>query len=640
MASVLITSNGGTVTLPAKTVATDFILYGGAGGGGGNDASYSGGPGGPGTKFSGTATNLTAGSTITCYIGGGGSAGGSGGNAGNGGPGGGGSSAPGGRGGGAGPQGSSGGGGGGGGATGILVGGGYLALAGGGGGGGGAAYTDVPGLPGNTNTSAGTSFATSSGGAGGDCPSDGSGGGGGGGGAPGGSGGPNGYDRNSGNVQASGGSGGTSAYNTTYITNASVVSAAGSSYGYGNPQTVAGTQGAVSLTYAEITTYLIASDSQAAQSNNITITKGEQVELTWRTIDANTVTLNSTNVGATSGQTYTQVFTPTSTTTYALNATRSGYLAASSSLTATVVDPPTIDSFTISPTSYITKGNAVTLSWQTTNATSVSIDQGIGSVSVDGSKNYTTTTAGPLTFTLTATNSVGGTLGTKTAQVSIQVVNPPVIDSFTVDPNPANQDASATLSWTTTDADFVSINQGIGSGLASDGTKTIIPTVPSSGPGSFPGAPTYGNGYRIYTLTATNLASTSVTKTVQLDVIPQPPTCTLSISPSTINFGESTSLSWVTTYANTTSIDQGIGTVTPSASGSKTVTITGNPNNYKSNSSVTYTITAEGYGGKITRSTVLTVLVDSAPDSWAFNTKSAAKINTQYYASSNTTTPL
>ena len=645
MTTQTITSNGGSITLPSKTFATDFVLYGAGGGGGGSDAGYVGGPGGPGAKLSGTAINFSPGATITCYIGGAGSAGGSNGNAGNGGPGGGGSAAPGGGGGGAGPGGSSGGGGGGGGATGILIGGTYVALSGGGGGGGGAAFPNVPGLSGNTNTSvvsSAGSFATSSGGAGGSCPSDGSGGGGGGGGSPGGGGGPNGYDVSAGNVRASGGSGGQSAYNTTYVPAGSVsaTTSSGASYGYGNGPATAGATGAALLTYAEITVYKIASPTVAATTSNITVTKGETVELTWATSDASTANINGTSVGAVSTQIYTKTYTPTTTTTYTFTATRSGYNAASSALTATVVDPPVIDSFTISPLNYVTTGNSVTLSWQTTNATSVSIDQGIGSVSVDGSKNYTTTTAGPITFTLTAVNSVGGTLGTTTAQVSIQVVNPPTIDSFSINPNPVNQDTTTTLSWTTTDANTVSINQGVGTGLSSDGSVDVIATVPSSGAGSFPGAPTYGNGYRIYTLTATNIANTSVTKTAQLDVIPLPPSVTLSVSPTTVNFGESSSLSWVTTYSNTGSIDQGIGTVTPIASGSKSVSISGNPNNYKSNSSITYTMSVEGYGGKTTGSTVLTVLVDSSPNSWTFNSKSAAKINTVYYSSSNSTTPL
>jgi len=308
--------------------------------------------------------------------------------------------------------------------------------------------------------------------------------------------------------------------------------------------------------------------------------------------------------------------------------------------TTILPQPPTVDikinggNSTVS----ITTGDYITLSWTSTKAETVTINQSIGSVATSGNLTQSPPT-GFTTYTITATNGDGLAA---TDSVSVQAYAPATISSFTASPNPATQDTTTTLSWTTTNASSLSIDQGIGGGLASNSSKDVIATVPSSGPGSFPGAPTYGNGYRIYTMTAKNVigdALGTATKTLQLDVIPQPPTCTLSISPTTINFGESSSLSWVTTYSNTGSIDQGIGTVTPIASGSKTVTVSGNPNNYKSNSSITYTMSVEGYGGKTTRSTSLTVLVDSSPNSWAFNSKSAAKINTQYYASSNNILP-
>jgi len=331
--------------------------------------------------------------------------------------------------------------------------------------------------------------------------------------------------------------------------------------------------------------------------------------------------------------------------TYTLSASNRN-TSSTASVTVVVVDIPTADIKINGSDSnvIISRGDSVTISWSSTNAsgsagqTSRDITN-LGSVSTSGSQTYTPPSSGVFTITFTVKNAAGYTV---TDSVTLQVVSPPVIDSFTADPNPADQDILSTLSWTTTDASSVSIDQGIGGGLPSDGSKDIIPTVPISGPGSYPGAPSYGNGYRIYTMTAKNIignANGTTTKTLQLDVKPQPPVVDLNVTPTTINFGESSSLSWTTSYSNTGSIDQGIGGVTPIASGSKTVTVSGNPNNYKSNSSITYTMSVEGYGGKTTGSTVLTVLIDSSPNSWAFNSKSAAKINTQYYASSNTTTP-
>ncbi|MDP2593937.1 MAG: hypothetical protein Q8P36_01175, partial [bacterium] len=56
-------------------------------------------------------------------------------------------------------------------------------------------------------------------------------------------------------------------------------------------------------------------------------------------------------------------------------------------------------------------------------------------------------------------------------------------------------------------------------------------------------------------------------------VVPPPPPaplCTLTASPSSVTSGGTSMLSWTTTHADTFSIDQGIGTTTPVASGSTT----------------------------------------------------------------------
>jgi hypothetical protein len=75
---------------------------------------------------------------------------------------------------------------------------------------------------------------------------------------------------------------------------------------------------------------------------------------------------------------------------------------------------PVISSFTASP-GKIQNGDSVTLSWSVNNATTVTIDPGLGSVPVSGSRSispaYTTS------YTLTATNSTGS----RTAQAAVTV---------------------------------------------------------------------------------------------------------------------------------------------------------------------------------------------------------------------------
>ena len=82
---------------------------------------------------------------------------------------------------------------------------------------------------------------------------------------------------------------------------------------------------------------------------------------------------------------------------------------------------PTVDSFTANP-STITEGESTTLSWQTTNATSVTIKDGNGTTVYSGSSVDGSTSVSPsstTTYTLTAT----GNGGTATASVTV-TVNP------------------------------------------------------------------------------------------------------------------------------------------------------------------------------------------------------------------------
>jgi hypothetical protein len=110
--------------------------------------------------------------------------------------------------------------------------------------------------------------------------------------------------------------------------------------------------------------------------------------------------------------------------------------------------------------STITDGNSTTLSWSVSNATTVSIDHGIGIVtgnSVTVSPTVTTT------YTLTATNAAGTSA---TAQTKVTVVAAPTIANFAAKPlllNPVTLGTTtATLSWSAADATTISIDNGIG----------------------------------------------------------------------------------------------------------------------------------------------------------------------------------
>ena len=89
---------------------------------------------------------------------------------------------------------------------------------------------------------------------------------------------------------------------------------------------------------------------------------------------------------------------------------------------------PIINSFLANP-STITVGESSTLSWSVTDATSVTIDNGIGSVALTGTTAVNPTTS--TTYTLTATNSAGSVTGSVTVTVgaaygSIDINSTPV----------------------------------------------------------------------------------------------------------------------------------------------------------------------------------------------------------------------
>ncbi|MBM3802422.1 MAG: peptidoglycan-associated lipoprotein Pal [Acidimicrobiia bacterium] len=83
---------------------------------------------------------------------------------------------------------------------------------------------------------------------------------------------------------------------------------------------------------------------------------------------------------------------------------------------------------------------------------------------------------------------------------------------------------------------------------------------------------------------------------------PAAPTASFSANPSTIERGQSSTLSWTTTGATSVSIDQGIGDV--GTSGSRSVS---------PGSSTTYTLTAKGEGGSTPATARITVTAAPPP---------------------------
>jgi hypothetical protein len=120
---------------------------------------------------------------------------------------------------------------------------------------------------------------------------------------------------------------------------------------------------------------------------------------------------------------------------------------------------PGISSFTATPDS-ITNPGKVTLAWTVADATSISIDNGVGDVSGATSKEITVNAT--TTFTMTAGNANGAStkqvIVTVTGTTPVVITPGPTINSFTVTPDTLSSAGEVTLSWDVSNADSLSIN--------------------------------------------------------------------------------------------------------------------------------------------------------------------------------------
>src|SRR5581483_6378364 len=164
---------------------------------------------------------------------------------------------------------------------------------------------------------------------------------------------------------------------------------------------------------------------------------------------------------------------------------------------------PTV-TLTISPTTVLS-GQPATLTWATTNATSVSISPDPTPEDSEGIALSGTLTIVPTqttTFTITAT---GIAAPNATAQATITVTQATL--NFTAAPSTIAPGQSSTLTWTTSNITSLSIDNGVGSNLA----------LPSGSVAVSPGATT------TFTATGTTASGATVTRTAVVTVSTAPP---------------------------------------------------------------------------------------------------------------------
>jgi hypothetical protein len=245
---------------------------------------------------------------------------------------------------------------------------------------------------------------------------------------------------------------------------------------------------------------------------------------------------------------------------------------------------PSCDFLTATPGGTVTPGTEITLTWETTDAHTVYINNGINEVAVDGSTTYTISS--DTIFVLTA---VGDTAPDANCEVSVSVTeedDAPICQSFSASPNSLPVGGGdVTLDWEVLDATNVSIAPTVGT-VDLVGTTSVSVTESTT-----------------YTLTATDADGDTVSCQAPVAVAdpePDPFSCadnvSFTASDNSIDEGDDTTLSWTVTGADSVSISK-IGAT--SFSGSETVS---------PSSDTTYTLTASKGSENI--SCPLTITVD------------------------------
>jgi len=273
-------------------------------------------------------------------------------------------------------------------------------------------------------------------------------------------------------------------------------------------------------------------------AGDLTLTSGETTTITWTTTNATEVHLQHLDA-ITPNMDLNGSITTGAAGTYTLTASDADGDSVTCSVTIEVTTTPDSPVCTLvaDPTT-ITLGGASELTWTTTNGSTFHIGGGVGSVTpVAGGDTFVTPASlGEYTYVGVVTSSTGETA---TCSVSITVVPPVVVNgpacTFEAEDTTLTSGQSTTLTWTTTNATEVHLQH----------LDAITPDMDLNG-----SITTQALG--LYTLTAISATGESVDCTVTLTRVvipPGSPACTFEAEDTTLEPGQSTTLTWTTTNA-------------------------------------------------------------------------------------------
>ena len=265
------------------------------------------------------------------------------------------------------------------------------------------------------------------------------------------------------------------------------------------------------------------------------IDDGETFLLEWTTTDATQVSISTLGRVKLDGSVE---LSPKETMTYTLFAVGPAGTVSCTERVVVEEDVPeprnvSCDAFTASD-SRVERGDNVTLTWRTTDADSVRIDNGIGAVAEDGSERVRINR--DTTFTLTARNGSDE----DTCRVTVRVEDEDEdeeddedvsCDAFTASDSRVERGDNVTLNWRTTGADSVRIDNGVGS-VDEDGSERVRI-----------------NRDTTFTLTARNGSDEDTCRvTVRVEDEEEDdedvPRCRVTISDTEITSGQAVTVSW------------------------------------------------------------------------------------------------
>jgi hypothetical protein len=252
---------------------------------------------------------------------------------------------------------------------------------------------------------------------------------------------------------------------------------------------------------------------------------------------------------------------------------------ASAQVSFTINAPAPTVTISVNPTS-VALGISAMLTWSSTNATSCTASGAwSGSQQTSGSQSVTPTAVGTAAYTLACTGPGGNAM----ASANLMVTTPPPTIDISVNPNSVALGLSSTLTWSTINAASCTASGAWSGSQPTSGTQSVTPAAV---------------GMATYTLACTGPGGNG-TASANLAVTPAPPTVSISVNPTSVVLGISSTLTWSSTNA-TSCTASGSWSGSQPTSGSQSVTPT-------AVGMATYSLNCTGAGGTTGASANLTV---------------------------------